>query len=98
MNKTRTKAPHEYIHTNWPARTVDFHSPHAPAYPPSPVVFVGLAAIARAVGAGQLTVRKWIQEENFPARRCTDGIYRADPDAIRRWFTDIREGTEQAQG
>ncbi len=52
------------------------------------VVLVGLAAISRAVGAGPITVRKWIKEEKFPARRYTDGIYRADPEAIRRWFTE----------
>ncbi len=54
--------------------------------PLQPVVLVGLDSIARAVGAGQLAIRRWIKEENFPARRCTDGIYRADPEAVRRWF------------
>lgn len=96
MNMPKIKAPCEYIHKEWPTQ-MDFHSSHPLAYPPSPVVFVGLAAIARAVGAGQLTVRKWIQEENFPARRCTDGIYRADPEAIRRWFTDVAADPVQAR-
>ncbi len=53
---------------------------------PHPLVYVGLQAIAKAVGAGHLALRRWIREENFPARRCSDGIYRAEPEAIRQWF------------
>lgn len=52
----------------------------------SPFVLVGLDAIGRAVGAGQGAVKRWIREDGFPARRCSDGTYRADPDAVRRWF------------
>lgn len=52
-----------------------------------PVVIVGLDTIAKAVGAGRGAVRRWILEENFPAKRCTDGVYRADPEAVRRWFS-----------
>ncbi len=51
-----------------------------------PFVLVGLDAIGRAVGAGQGAVKRWIREDGFPARRCSDGTYRADPDAVRRWF------------
>ena len=51
------------------------------------VVIVGLDTIAKAVGAGRGAVRRWILEENFPAKRCTDGVYRADPEAVRRWFS-----------
>ncbi len=94
MNMPNTKTPSKRTQKEWDTSSADFHSRPMVPYPPSPVVFVGLASIARAVGAGQLTVRKWIQEENFPARRCTDGIYRADPDAIRRWFTSIAGGAQ----
>lgn len=51
-----------------------------------PLVLVGLAAICRAVGAGQTAVKRWIRDEGFPARRCTDGTYRADPESVQRWF------------
>lgn len=51
-----------------------------------PFVLVGLDAIGRAVGAGQGAVKRWIREDGFPARRCSDGTYRADPEAVRRWF------------
>lgn len=51
-----------------------------------PFVLVGLEAIGRAVGAGQGAVKRWIREDGFPARRCSDGTYRADPEAVRRWF------------
>lgn len=50
------------------------------------LVLVGLPAICRAVGAGQTAVKRWIRDEGFPAKRCTDGTYRADPLAIQRWF------------
>lgn len=53
---------------------------------PRPFVLVGLDAIGRAVGAGQGAVKRWIREDGFPARRCSDGTYRADPEAVRRWF------------
>ncbi|WP_034637385.1 hypothetical protein [Desulfovibrio cuneatus] len=71
--------------------------PQAPAYGTptpqmlQPLVFVGLQAIAKAVGAGHLALRRWIREENFPARRCSDGIYRAEPEAIRQWFRTIKQ-------
>lgn len=71
------------------------HLPHkSRAALQNPVVFVGLAVIAKAVGAGPMTIRKWIQEENFPARRYTDGIYRADPEAVRRWFNEQHSNTK----
>lgn len=54
--------------------------------PSVPFVLVGLDAIGRAVGAGQGAVKRWIREDGFPARRCSDGTYRADPEAVRRWF------------
>ncbi len=52
-----------------------------------PMILVGLEAISKAVGAGNKAILRWIKEENFPARRNTDGIYRADPEAVRRWFS-----------
>lgn len=55
-------------------------------YEGAPLVLVGLENISRAVGAGTATLKRWIRDGSFPARRCTDGIYRADPDAIRLWF------------
>gem|GEM_PF-4173180 len=58
-----------------------------------PFVLVGLDAIGRAVGAGQGAVKRWIREDGFPARRCSDGTYRADPDAVRRWFWGGHEAT-----
>ncbi|HEU6437216.1 MAG TPA: hypothetical protein VE028_07165 [Nitratidesulfovibrio sp.] len=36
-------------------------------------------------------MKRWIREDGFPARRCSDGTYRADPEAVRRWFW-ISEG------
>lgn len=62
---------------------------HGAVYGPEqavPFVLVGLDAIGRAVGAGQGAVKRWIREDGFPARRCSDGTYRADPEAVRRWF------------
>lgn len=52
----------------------------------TPLILVGLTAICAAVGAGEGTVKRWIREDGFPARRCSDGTYRADPEAVRRWF------------
>jgi len=51
------------------------------------IVLVGLTAICRAVGAGPSTIKKWIKEEDFPVRKCSDGIYRASPESIREWFS-----------
>ncbi|WP_139296865.1 hypothetical protein [Halodesulfovibrio marinisediminis] len=51
------------------------------------IVLVGLTAICRAVGAGPNTIKKWIKEEKFPVRKCSDGIYRASPESIREWFS-----------
>lgn len=51
------------------------------------IVLVGLTAICRAVGAGPSTIKKWIKEESFPVRKCSDGIYRASPESIREWFS-----------
>lgn len=51
------------------------------------IVLVGLTAICRAVGAGPNTIKKWIKEEDFPVRKCSDGIYRASPESIRAWFS-----------
>lgn len=55
-----------------------------------PVILVGLDAICCAVGAGQTAVKRWIRDEGFPARRCTDGKYRADPESVRKWFGSDR--------
>ncbi|MFV0347248.1 MAG: hypothetical protein ACK5JO_01585 [Halodesulfovibrio sp.] len=49
-------------------------------------VFVGLQAIGKAVGAGPQTIKRWIREESFPARRCSDGIYRASAESLLAWF------------
>lgn len=54
--------------------------------PDGRLVLVGLTAIGKAVGAGPGTIKKWIREENFPVRRCSDGIYRASPESVRAWF------------
>lgn len=51
------------------------------------IILVGLAAICRAVGAGPGTIKKWIKEEEFPVRKCSDGIYRASPESIKEWFS-----------
>ena len=50
------------------------------------IILVGLDEIGKAVGAGKGTIKRWIWEEDFPALRCSDNIYRADPEAIRKWF------------
>lgn len=50
------------------------------------LVYVGLAAIGKAVGAGPLTIKRWIREEAFPARRCSDGVYRATAQSMMDWF------------
>ncbi|SHN53876.1 hypothetical protein [Desulfovibrio litoralis] len=50
------------------------------------LVLVGLSNIAKAVGAGEGTIRRWIKNEGFPAKRYSDGIYRAEPETIRHWF------------
>lgn len=63
------------------------------------LVYVGLAAIGRAVGAGPGTVKRWIREEAFPARRCSDGIYRATAEGMRSWFQPpFPGGYPQARG
>lgn len=56
---------------------------------PRPLVLVGLQAIGTAVGVGPQALRRWIREEQFPARRCSDGIFRADPEAVRLWFRQV---------
>ncbi len=52
----------------------------------APLIYVGLSAIAKAVGAGPGTIKRWIRDEAFPARRCSDGIYRASASSMRQWF------------
>lgn len=66
--------------------------PHAgngisPPLPKGQLIYVGLAAISRAVGAGPHTIKRWIREEAFPARRCSDGVYRANAQSMQDWFT-----------
>ena len=63
-----------------------------PLLPNGQLVLVGLTAISKAVGAGPGTIKKWIKEENFPVRRCSDGIYRASPDTIKEWFAKPPRG------
>ncbi|MCT4626011.1 hypothetical protein [Halodesulfovibrio sp.] len=58
--------------------------------PNGQIILVGLAAICKAVGAGPSTIKKWIREEDFPVRKCSDGIYRASPESIRDWFAMSR--------
>jgi len=50
------------------------------------IILVGLTAISKAVGAGPGTIKKWIRQEAFPVRKCSDGIYRASAEAIKNWF------------
>ncbi|MCG8529557.1 MAG: hypothetical protein MI749_02710 [Desulfovibrionales bacterium] len=57
--------------------------------PNGQLVLVGLIAISKAVGAGPGTIKKWIKEENFPVRRCSDGIYRASPESVKAWFAQV---------
>lgn len=52
-----------------------------------PLVLIGLEAICNAVGAGPRTVKRWVDVDGFPARRCSDGVYRADPRSVQRWFS-----------
>ncbi len=54
-------------------------------------VLVGLESIAKYVGAGPLSIKRWVKEERFPAKRCTDGIYRADSEAVRIWFSSANK-------
>ena len=61
------------------------------------LVLVGLGNIAKAVGAGEGTVRKWIKDENFPAKRYSDGIYRAEPETVKRWFQNYIETSAVAK-
>ena len=88
---------HASEHATNPAHTSAGHPPQGPAFgtamPQAPqlLVYVGLQAIAKAVGAGHMALRRWIREENFPARRCSDGIYRAEPEAIRQWFRTTKQ-------
>ena len=60
--------------------------------PNGQLVLVGLSAISKAVGAGPGTIKKWIKEENFPVRRCSDGIYRASPESVKNWFASPPHG------
>lgn len=98
MNKKITAHRQQTCSSEHPDNTARSYAeciPKAPDYglpmPQTPqlLVLVGLQAIAKAVGAGHQAVRRWIREENFPAKRCSDGIYRADPEAIRQWFRTI---------
>lgn len=52
-----------------------------------PFLLIGLEAICNIVGAGPRTVKQWVNEDDFPARRCSDGVYRADPYSVQRWFS-----------
>ncbi len=54
-----------------------------------PFLLIGLEAICNAVGAGPRTVKRWMAADGFPARRCSDGVYRADPHSVRRWFANV---------
>lgn len=80
--------PHSYANTL--KRHIDI--PQQPAFyqqpllPDGQLVLVGLAAISKAVGAGPGTIKKWMKEEDFPVRRCSDGVYRASPEALKEWF------------
>ncbi|WP_157471212.1 hypothetical protein [Halodesulfovibrio spirochaetisodalis] len=67
-----------------------FHNNSGSSSPSGPIILVGLTAICRAVGAGPGTIKKWMKEENFPVRKCSDGIYRASPESVRDWFAAPR--------
>lgn len=54
----------------------------------SKILLVGLREIAEALGAGEKTVRYWINFKRLPARKGSDGIYRACPDQLLRWFQE----------
>ncbi|MFI3270919.1 MAG: hypothetical protein R3Y11_02295 [Pseudomonadota bacterium] len=53
------------------------------------MLFIGLEAICNAVGAGPRTVKKWMAEDGFPARRYSDGVYRASVRSVERWFEQM---------
>ncbi|UZP67338.1 hypothetical protein N1030_17340 [Desulfovibrio mangrovi] len=83
----------------------DFERPHdeshrhptgMPVHAAVPV-FVGLQAIGKAVGAGPQTIKRWIREDAFPARRCSDGIYRASAESILEWFRPPYPGIPDSQ-
>ena len=48
---------------------------------------VGLEAISKAVGCSEKTVKRLIQEDGLPARKDSDGKYRASEHAIIEWFS-----------
>ncbi len=61
----------------------------APSSSETPLVLIGLEAICNAVGAGPRTVKRWMKVDGFPARRYSDGVYRASPESVQRWFSSM---------
>ncbi len=61
----------------------------APPTPGSPVV--GLDAIGRLFGRTRWTIRRWIDEENFPAAWLPNGQWCTTTTLIDQWILDRAE-------
>lgn len=55
------------------------------------ILLVGLSEIARSMGVGKKTLRRWIKEQGFPARRCEDQRYRVSPQEIEDWWREQKK-------
>jgi len=55
---------------------------------------VGKKAISEFVGRSWGTIRRWIKEEGFPAKKI-DGVWHSDADLVREWLKgQIRENNK----
>lgn len=53
---------------------------------PSSDLIIGLDPIGRLFGRTRWTVRRWIDNEGFPAAKLPDGQWVTDRELIRRWI------------
>jgi hypothetical protein len=57
---------------------------------PQSDILRGLDQIGRFVGYGPAAIRRWVANENFPARRLPDGSWLSSGSAITKWIYEGR--------
>ncbi len=52
----------------------------------TPPVIVGLDAIGAVFGRTRWTIRRWIDQESFPASRLPDGTWTTTQSLVEQWI------------
>lgn len=64
----------------------------------SPDIIIGLEPIGRLFGRTRWTIRRWIDDEGFPAAKLPDGQWVTDRELIRRWILARKNLSVTTQG